>query len=87
MSFTVKISDKARKHLEKLDQPVRKLILNWLNKNIQGTDNPRSKGRGLVGDHSGEWRYRVGKYRIIVDICDNELIVLVITVGHRKNVY
>lgn len=87
MTFTVKISDYALKQLSKLDKPVQRLILNWLNKHIEGTDNPRMKGKGLVGDHSGEWRYRVGDYRIIADIQDEIVTVLVIAVGHRKNIY
>ena len=87
MNFTVRISDIALKQLSKLDKPIQKLILSWLNKNLQGCVNPRIKGKGLVGNHSGEWRYRVGDYRIIADIRDTELIVLVIAVGHRKSVY
>ncbi len=87
MGYTVEISDHAFKQLSKLDKPVQKLLLNWLEKNLQGTENPRLKGKGLVGNHSREWRYRVGDYRIIVDIQDKVLIVLIIAVGHRKDIY
>lgn len=87
MGYTVEISAYALKQLSKLDKPVQRLILNWLDKNLQGTENPRLKGKGLVGDHSREWRYRVGDYRIIVDIQEKALIVLVIAVGHRKDIY
>lgn len=87
MSFVVRVSDIALKQLSKLDKPVQKLILSWINKNLQGCNNPRIKGKGLAGNHSGEWRYRVGDYRIIADIQDSELIILVIAVGHRKNIY
>lgn len=87
MRFTVRISDRALRLLSKLDKLVQKRLLNWLLKNLEGTSNPRVKGKGLSGDHSGEWCYRVGEYRIIVDIQDEILLVLVITVGHRKNIY
>ena len=87
MGYTVEISDHAFKQLSKLDKPVQKLLLNWLEKNLLGTENPRLKGKGLVGNHSREWRYRVGDYRIIVDIQDKVLIVLIIAVGHRKDIY
>ncbi|HOH93010.1 MAG TPA: type II toxin-antitoxin system RelE/ParE family toxin [Anaerolineaceae bacterium] len=87
MGYTVEIFDHAFKQLSKLDKPVQKLLLNWLEKNLQGTENPRLKGKGLVGNHSREWRYRVGDYRIIVDIQDKVLIVLIIAVGHRKDIY
>lgn len=87
MSFNVEISEIALKQLSKLDKSVQKFILIWLNKNIQGVDNPRLRGKGLVNNHSGEWRYRVGDYRIIADIQDSKLVVLVLSVGHRKNIY
>ena len=52
-----------------------------------GCENPRIHGKGLTSNRSGEWRYRVGDYRIIVEIQDNEVIVLVLNIGHRSSVY
>lgn len=87
MNYTLKISKKTNKTLSKMDQPTRNLLLKWLNKNIHNTDNPRLYGKALQGELSGLWRYRVGKYRIIVEIQDNELVVLTISVGKRGSVY
>lgn len=85
--YTLKYSDKALKQLKKLDKSVQKLILSWLQNNIVNCENPRNKGKGLTSNRSKKWRYRVGDYRIICDIRDNELIVLALSIGHRSSVY
>lgn len=87
MIFTVRFSEKAYKQLSRLDKPVQKLILNWLTKNLEGTTNPRLKGKALVSNHSGEWRYRIGDYRLIANIQDDTVIILIIAIGHRKDIY
>lgn len=85
--FQVKYSDKAVKQLKNLDVSNRKLIINWIAKNLEGCENPRMKGKGLTADRSGEWRYRIGSYRMICDIRDSELVILALSIGHRKDVY
>jgi mRNA-degrading endonuclease RelE of RelBE toxin-antitoxin system len=55
--------------------------------NLNGTDNPYAKGKALVGDRKDSWHYRVGAYRIIVEIRNNELVVLVLAVGNCKDIY
>ena len=87
MTWNVRISDKAKKQLKKLDPGHRRIILTWLAKNIEGFENPRFHGKALSANHAGKWRYRVGEYRIIVEIKDAELIVLALKIGHRKDVY
>ncbi|OEK60641.1 type II toxin-antitoxin system RelE family toxin [Staphylococcus equorum] len=87
MSYSLRISKKTNKALGKMDKPTRNLLLKWLNNNIHNTDNPRLHGKALQGELSGLWRYRVGKYRIIVDIQDDELVVLAIDVGIRGSIY
>ncbi len=87
MIYQVRFAEKALKQLKKLDKPVQKLILNWLENNLEGTDEPRLKGKALVSNHSGEWRYRVGDYRLIADIQDELVTILIIAVGHRKDIY
>lgn len=84
---TLKYSERAMKQLSKLDKGTQKLILTWVAKNLENCDNPRIKGKGLTGNRSGEWRYRVGNYRIICDIRDKELIILALSIGHRRNIY
>ena len=78
---------KFSKQLKKLDKYSQKVIALWLNKNIKNTDNPRKFGGILTGNRSGQWKYRVGDYRVLVNIKDNELIVLALEVGHRREIY
>lgn len=85
--YTLKYSERAIKQLKKLDKGTQKLILTWLGKNLENCDNPRIKGKGLTANRSGEWRYRVGNYRIICDIRDEELIILALSIAHRRNIY
>jgi mRNA interferase RelE/StbE len=59
----------------------------WMDKNIDGCENPRAHGKGLAGNRSGEWRYRVGDYRVLCDIRDAELVVLALDIKHRSKVY
>ena len=80
-------SKKADKQLSKLDPGVRRVLVSWLLKHLDGCEDARAFGKGLVGDKSGIWRYRVGDYRILCDIKDDELVVLALEVGHRREVY
>lgn len=86
MSWTIRISEKADKELRKLDKPVARRILDEL-ATIEKLDDPRSRGKALVGNLAGLWRYRVGDYRIICDIEDKVLVVLVVEVEHRREAY
>ncbi len=85
--YAVRYSERAKKQLKKLDKSVQRLILNWIGKNLEGCENPRAKGKGLVENHSEEWRYRVGDYRLICDIQDNQLTIVAVSIGHRSQVY
>ena len=87
MSYSVRYTKKAIQSLKKLDRPILILIKSWIEKNLVDTDNPRRLGKGLTSNRSGQWRYRVGNYRILAEIEDRELIILVIEVGHRSIVY
>lgn len=77
---------KPRKQLAKLDNSVKKRILDYMDE-IANLSDPRSKGKSLVGDLKGFWRYRVGDYRLICRIHDEELEILVVDLGHRKEIY
>jgi len=87
LGWTIRISDVAEKQLRKLDRPVQKRILDWLSDRIEDCKNPRHFGEPLKGDHAGLWRYRVGNYRILCEIQDRKIVVLVLTVGHRWEIY
>ena len=87
MSYTVRYTDRAIKSLKKLDRSVLIMIKAWIEKNLVGTSDPRAHGKGLTSNRSGQWRYRVGSYRILAEIQDSDLIILVIEVGHRSAIY
>ena len=87
MAWTVEISDFAEKQLRKLDRPVQKRLLDWLDDRIDGCKNPRHFGEPLRGDLAGLWRYRVGDFRIICEIQKQRLVVLALAIGHRREIY
>lgn len=87
MAWTIKVGDFAEKQLKKLDTPIQKRILDYLHDRLEGCKNPRHFGEALKGNKSGFWRYRVGDYRIICEIQDNELIILALAIGHRREIY
>ncbi|MDY5220097.1 MAG: type II toxin-antitoxin system RelE/ParE family toxin [Eubacteriales bacterium] len=87
MRYHVEFSKRALKDIKKLDKSTAALILGWIRKNLEGCENPRVHGKGLTANHSGEWRYRVGDYRLLAEIQDGKLIILMLTVGHRSEVY
>ena len=63
------------------------LLMNWIGKNLNNCNNPHFSSKSLAGDKKDYWRYRVGQYRIIVDIKDNVLEIVIINFGHRKDIY
>ncbi len=87
MKYTIEYTDKAIKSLKKLDKSVLKMIKAWIEKNLVGTEDPREHGKGLTSNRSGQWRYRVGDYRILAEIQDDKLVILVIGIGHRSQIY
>jgi len=87
LAWEIKFSETARKQLAKIDRQAQKDIGKYLKERIAPSEEPRSYGDPLRKNLSGLWKYRVGSYRVIVNIQDDELIVLVVRVGHRKNVY
>jgi mRNA interferase RelE/StbE len=87
LAYKVKLSNTAKKQLAKLDKPIAKRIIQWMRERIETYDNPRLWGEPLVGEFSGLWKYRIGTFRLICEIKDNLLIVLVLEIGHRKEIY
>ena len=83
----MEFSKRADKELSKMDPGIRRMVLAWLLKNIDGCSNPRAHGKGLGSNRSGQWRYRVGDYRILCEIQDERLVVLALEIGHRREVY
>ena len=87
MTWRVEFDERARKELRKLDQTAQRQILVYLRKRISTKLNPRRFGKPLSKKKYGLWRYRVGDFRLVCRIEDKKLVVLVVRVGHRKNVY
>ena len=88
MAWTIKLTNTSKKQISKLDKQIAKRLFVFLKKRIALLDDPRSVGEALKGTYLGEyWKYRVGDYRIIAKIEDDVVTVLVLSVGHRKEVY
>ena len=83
--FRVEWSERAVRQLDRLDRQVARAIVRYLAERVQAVEGPRSLVRPLRGE--GLWRYRVGDYRVLCQIRDDVMIVLVIEVGHRRDVY
>lgn len=86
MKYKLKYSTQFSKDIKKLDITIKKQIYNYLAEIVE-LDNPKLKGKPLMNNLKGLWRYRVNNYRIIVKINDNELTIIALKVGHRKEVY
>lgn len=87
MSYRIKTTSKFDKEFSKLDKYTMRMIKAWISKNLINCENPRLHGKGLVANRSGQWRYRIGDYRLICQIDDSELIILALSVGHRREIY
>ena len=88
MAYNVELSESADRELSKLDAQQAKRILKFLHGRVAKLDDPRSIGEALHGSRLGEfWRYRVGDYRLIAKIEDDRLVVLVVRIGHRREIY
>ena len=87
MAWTIEFDTTAATELKRLDRPVQQRIIHFLRKRITTCDDPRTHGKALRGDRGEFWRYRVGDYRLLCRIEDDRLVVLVVTIDHRRDVY
>jgi len=88
LAWRIELDDAAKKDLAKFDKPVAKRITAFIRERLALLDDPRSIGDALKGSRLGElWKYRVGDYRIIADIEDGALKILVVKIGNRREVY
>lgn len=87
MTFRVFTSDNFDRSFSKLDNSTQKKIKKWIDNHLTGCTNPRGQGKPLKGSLSGLWRYRVGAYRLLANIQDDKIIILLVDVGHRKEIY
>jgi len=84
--WIIRLNPVSAKALKQLDKPAKQRLEAFID-DLATLDNPRNKGKALQGDLKGLWRYRVGDYRLIAQIKDNELVILVVELGHRKDIY
>jgi len=88
LAWRIEFSEGARKSLGKLDRPVSSRILKFLTDRVAASEDPRSLGQALCGSTLGEfWKYRVGDWRIVCSIQDERVVVYVLRVGNRREVY
>lgn len=87
MSYRVEVTPRFEREFKKLDRYTQKMLKAWIDKNLIGCSDPRVHGKELTANRSGQWRYRIGDYRLICLIEDNELVILALSVGHRREVY
>ena len=85
--YKIVFDEAIKKDLKKLDKQTLKILFNWIEKNLSNTDDPRSKGKALVGNKKGYLRYRIGDYWLITRIEDDRLIIIAINIKHRREVY
>ena len=87
MKYSLRTTLRFNKEFKKLDKYTQKMLKAWIIKHLEQCDDPRAIGKGLTANRSGQWRYRIGDYRLICQIEDNELIILALTIGHRRDIY
>ena len=87
MKYKVEYLPRVFKTLEKMDKFTKRMLLEWIEKKLVDCEDPRQFGKPLAANRAGQWRYRVGDYRIIAKIEDDKLIILVISIGHRREIY
>ena len=87
MKYRVETTSRFDREFRKLDKYTMMMIKSWINKNLVDCEDPRIHGKGLKSNRSGQWRYRIGDYRLICEINDDKLIILALSIGHIRDVY
>jgi len=87
MTYHIRTTSRFDKEFKKLDHYTKRILKAWITKNLESCQNPRQHGKALSANRKGQWRYRIGDYRLICVIEDDELIILALSIGHQKEVY
>ena len=87
MRYRIETTERFDREFRKLDSYTQRMVKAWIDRNISETDNPRQHGKGLSASRRGQWRYRIGDYRLLCEIQDDRLVILALTIGHRREVY
>lgn len=87
MMYKIETTTRFDREFKKLDRYTQRMIKSWIDKNLVNCSDPYQHGKGLTANRSSQWCYRIGDYRLICEIQENELVILALSVGHRKDVY
>ena len=87
MVWTIEYEEVARRQLRKLDRQAARRIVDFLDHRLAGLEDPRALGQALHGRLKAYWRYRVGDYRIVCDVLDDRVVILIVQIGHRSDIY
>lgn len=87
MIYEIVTTEKFDKSFKKLDRQIQRMMKAWIEKNLVQAEDPRQHGKGLAANRSGQWRYRIGDYRILAEIQDRKLVLILIDVKRRREVY
>ncbi|MCR4703649.1 MAG: type II toxin-antitoxin system RelE/ParE family toxin [Saccharofermentans sp.] len=87
MKYTLVITDDFEKQFRKLDRSVQVIVAKWIKKHLENCDDPKASGKALTANLKGYWRYRIGDYRLLVEIKDDELVIVAISIAHRSEIY
>ncbi len=87
MSYCVETTERFDREFKELDRYTQRMIKSWIDKNLVGCEDLRTHGKGMTANRNGQWRYRIGDYRLICLIQEERLVILALSVGHRKEVY
>ena len=86
-SYEVRLGKKAQKSLKKMDKNDSRIIMAWISKNLVNCEDHYIHGKSLEGNLKGKWRYRVGDYRLICNIDNEKVVILILETAHRKDIY
>lgn len=87
MKYQVLTTERFEREFRKMDRYTQRMLKAWIDKNLVGCEDPRQHGKALTANRKGRWRYRIGDYRLICAIEDERLIILALSIGHRREVY
>lgn len=85
--YRVETTERFDREFKKLDRYTQRMMKAWIEKHLIGCSDPRQSGKGLTANRSGQWRYRIGDYRLICLIEDDRFVILALSIGHRRDVY
>ena len=87
MKYSIETTSRFKKEFKKLDNYTQRMMKTWIEKNLVDCENPRIQGKSLTANKKGQWRYRIGDYRLICFIDNDKLILTTLHIGHRREVY